>query len=317
MSSIPLRMPTSLKRALHWGGSSLALISLVFVAVRLRSYWFDLDFSRVNPLLWTQISGFALIYGSANLLPVLAWWHLLIHLGASVTRLAAIRIYGISQLAKYIPGNIFHLAGRQALGMLAGMSARILAKSTILDFGTMAVAGSLFGCLMLPLLLPGYLELASVFLFFGSAIFIAVLLKNTVGYQPVWAFFWHMLFLAISGAVFVALLNLVADADGMSFVFLLTIGGAYIFAWLIGLLTPGAPAGLGVREMILMLLLNGIIDEADLLMVILLGRLVTVAGDLMFFVATSLIPEKFYESRKVISKRARCASNQAGSGTSS
>lgn len=305
MSSAALRMPTSLRRALQWAGSGLALIGLVFVAFRLRSYWFDLDFSRVNSLLWVQFSGLVLIYGAANLLPILAWRNLLIYLGASVTRLAIIRIYGMSQLAKYIPGNIFHLAGRQALGMAAGMSAGILAKSIILDLSTMAVAGSLFGWLIMPILLPGFLELAGVLLLFSSAVFMVVILKKTAGYPPVWAFFWHMLFLAISGAVFVALLILVAGVEGTSSFFCLTIGGVYIVAWLIGLLTPGAPAGLGVREMILLLLLEGIIDDVDLLMATLLGRLVTVVGDLVIFMAISSIPANIWDCRKVMPKKVR------------
>jgi glycosyltransferase 2 family protein len=44
--------------------------------------------------------------------------------------------------------------------------------------------------------------------------------------------------------------------------------------------------------MILLLLLKGIVAEMDLLLAVLLGRLVTVVGDLLFFVAASLIPAK-------------------------
>jgi glycosyltransferase 2 family protein len=292
MSSASLSMSPLLRRVLHWGGSSLALIGVVFVAFRLHSYWLDLDLSRVTSLAWGLIAAFALIYGSANLLLALAWWHLLRYLGASATRLGSIRIYGISQLARYLPGNIFHLAGRQALGMAEGIPAGILAKSAIWELGSIAVAGVLFGWMILPLLSSGFPEEAGVLLLLGSTALIAGLLRGMVGRQPAWSFLWQMLFLLVSGAVFVALLHMVAGGEGLNARHWLTIGGAYIAAWLVGLVTPGAPAGVGVREMILLLLLKGIVAEMDLLLAVLLGRLVTVVGDLLFFVAASLIPAK-------------------------
>jgi hypothetical protein len=270
----------------------LALIGVVFVGFRLHAYWLDLDLSRVTPWVMSSIVAFSLIYGSANLLLALAWWHLLRHLGVSTTRLGSIRIYGMSQLAKYVPGNIFHLAGRQALGMAAGLSAGALAKSTIWELGSIAIAGALFGWLILPLLAPGFPEAASVCLLLGTAVLVTGLLHGMAGRQPTWSFIWQMLFLSISGAVFVALLHLVAGGEGLAARHWLVVGGAYIAAWLVGLVTPGAPAGVGVRELILLLLLKGIVAETDLLMAVVLGRLVTVVGDLLFFVAASSIPAK-------------------------
>jgi uncharacterized membrane protein YbhN (UPF0104 family) len=290
MSSAYLNVKSALRRKLHWLGSGLALIGVVFVAIRLHTYWLDLDFTRVTLPIWLSIAVFAVLYGLANLLLASAWRHLLIHLGAPVTRLWSVKVYGISQLAKYLPGNIFHLAGRQALGMAAGISAGILAKSTLWELGLIALTGSLFGWLILPLLFPAYSEVASVLLLLGAAWLVANILQRMAGRQTALAFIWQILFLVISGGVFVALLCVIAGSEVVPAPLWLTIGGAYIVAWLAGLVTPGAPAGVGVREMILLLLLKGIMHEADLLMAILLGRLVTVAGDLLFFAAASFIP---------------------------
>lgn len=287
-------MSPSLRRALHWGGSGLALIGVVFVGFRLHSYWLELDLSRVTPLSWSFVAALSVIYGSANLLLAAAWWNLLRHLGASVTPLGSVRIYGLSQLAKYVPGNIFHLAGRQALGMAAGIAAGILAKSTIWELGLIAVAGSLFGWLVLPQLLPGFPEVASVALLLGSAVVIAGFLQGIIGRRPMLSFICQMLFLLVSGAVFVALLQLIGGGEGLGFRHWLIVSGAYIAAWLVGLVTPGAPAGVGVREVMLLLLLKGLVSETDLLLVVLLGRLVTVVGDLLFFLVASAIPARSY-----------------------
>lgn len=290
MSSTHLSVKSTLRQKLHWLGSGLALIGVVFVAIRLHAYWIDLDFSRVTLSIWLSIALFAVLYGLANLLLASAWWHLLIHFGAPVTKVGSVKIYGISQLAKYLPGNIFHLAGRQALGMAAGISASALAKSTLWELGLIALTGTMFSWLILPLLFPAYSEVASAIFLLGSAWITANILQRFAGRQTALAFIWQILFLAISGGIFVALLGIIAGSEMIPAKLWLTIGGAYIVAWLAGLVTPGAPAGVGVREMILLLLLKGIMHEADLLMAILLGRLVTVAGDLLFFISASFIP---------------------------
>lgn len=290
MSPAYLRVKSALRQNLHWLGSGLALIGIIFVALRLHTYWLDLDFSRVTPSTWLAIAVFAVLYGLANLLLASAWWHLLMYLDTPVTRLLSIKIYGISQLAKYLPGNIFHLAGRQALGMAAGMSAGALAKSTLWELGLIVLTGTLFAWLILPLLFPAHFEIASTFLLFGSAWLVAKILQKMASRQAALAFVWQFLFLAVSGGIFVALLGIIAGSEIVPIQLWLTIGGAYIVAWLAGLITPGAPAGVGVREMILLLLLKSVMHEADLLMAILLGRLVTVAGDLLFFLYASFIP---------------------------
>ncbi len=293
-----LRTSGVLRRALRWLGSGLAIASVTFVALRLQHDWLNLNLSQIATATWGPNVAFALIYGAANALLALAWWHLLQNFGVSLTRPGAIRIYGISQLAKYVPGNIFHLAGRQALGMTAGISATVLVKSTFWELGLLALAGSLSACLILPLLTPAVSTSTSLFLFVAAAALIVSLLKNRAGVQPARALIWQIVFLFISGTLFVALLNLLVESEGgLSWQQSIAIGGAYIAAWLIGLVTPGAPAGVGVREMVLFILLKDYGNESSLLTAVVLSRLVTVAGDLIFFFASSALPAPIYRGK--------------------
>ena len=55
--------------------------------------------------------------------------------------------------------------------------------------------------------------------------------------------------------------------------------GAMALAWLAGFLTPGAPAGLGVRESVLLIILAPAAGEASILALAALFRIVTVLGD--------------------------------------
>ncbi len=68
--------------------------------------------------------------------------------------------------------------------------------------------------------------------------------------------------------------------------------GAFVISWLVGLITPGAPAGVGVRELVLLFLLKGVVAEVDLLLAVALGRVITVIGDFLFFLGTTIFYRK-------------------------
>jgi uncharacterized membrane protein YbhN (UPF0104 family) len=282
-----LSVSPALRRRLHWAGSLLAVAGIGFVAVRLRSSWSTLDLSAIGAVDWAWIALLSLTYGAANLCLASAWWHLLRHFGAQERRIDAIRLYGISQLAKYLPGNVFHLAGRQALGMSAGIPAGILARSMLWELTSIGVAGALFGWLVLPRLLPALPVPAAVLLMLASSVVLLNLLRSRASTHASLALLWQLCFLTISAGVFVSLVDRLGGLDGGASSWLL-IGGAYVFAWLVGLVTPGAPAGAGVREMILLAVLKDTTADTGLLLAVLFGRIVTVLGDLWFFTGAAL-----------------------------
>jgi uncharacterized membrane protein YbhN (UPF0104 family) len=99
------------------------------------------------------------------------------------------------------------------------------------------------------------------------------------------ALIWQLVFLTISSAVFIGTLSVVMPANA-SIPALTAVCGAYVLAWLAGLVTPGAPAGVGIRELVLLFLLGRWIAQADLLLAVVLGRGVTVIGDFIYFIIT-------------------------------
>lgn len=282
----------------RWIGRGLALAGIAFVALRLYEYRGSLDISQISSAAWVAMAWLAILYGAANLLLALAWWKLLAQFGVQVTLMWAIKVYSVSQLAKYVPGNIFHLAGRQAIGMAAGASSRAMVKSMLWELGLIAVAGILYGWLVLPALLPWFPALASNILLMVTVCIVAYLVRRWIGLQVSVSFGWLMVFLAVSGGVFVILLDVIANTSKFTPQTWLLIGASYIIAWLAGLVTPGAPAGVGVRELILLLLLNGFVKDADLLIALMLGRLITVLGDILFFILSFLIPDTLCQIKK-------------------
>lgn len=280
------------KRALHWVGSALAVVGVGYVALRLHDYYAQIDVGRFDALEWLTVFGFALLYGCANCFLAFAWWNLLEKFKARTSWLWALKVYGVSQLAKYLPGNIFHLAGRQAMGMAAGVPGWSLAKSAVWELGLISFTGGMFGLLALPLLFPIVAVPAAVGVFAVGAGLIAVALSRFSGAPSAWALCSYLAFLSVSGGLFAGLLDLVSDTSVSGNLSWLPLIGAFVIAWLVGLVTPGAPAGVGVRELVLLFLLKGVVVEADLVFAVILGRLVTVLGDVMFFIVALVIDDK-------------------------
>jgi len=124
-------MHLSAKHLLHFVGGLLGISGVVFVALRLYSYIEQVNLSWFSISAWSFIALLALAYCAASVLLARAWWYLLAFLEVKADWRWALKTYGQSQLARYVPGNIFHLAGRQALGMAAELSARPLARSSL------------------------------------------------------------------------------------------------------------------------------------------------------------------------------------------
>jgi hypothetical protein len=270
---------------LHAIGSALGMAGMVFVGFRMHSYWGGLDKSHLNVATLIASMPLAFTYAVNNIFLALSWKNLLAHLRAPLNWQSSTKIYGVSQLAKYLPGNIFHLAGRQALGMSAGISPSALAKSTVWELGLIAFAGALFSALVLPVFWQGLPPTAALLLWAAIVAIAAIGLNKVWGRHIKAAFLLQVLFLAVSGLIFVFLLECLSGQSARPALWVLA-GGAYVVAWLSGLVTPGAPAGVGVREMVLILLLDQAIPETELLPAVLVSRMVTVAGDLIFFLVS-------------------------------
>lgn len=284
-------MSFSVKRALHWAGTALAVAGVVFVIFRLNDYSEQLDFSHFNFFFWLIIAGLAIIYGSANIMLALAWWNILLHYGSKVQRRWAIRIYGLSQLAKYVPGNIIHLASRQAMGLAHGVSGWVLVKASVWELGLVSIAGALFFLLVLPQFLSVFTTMSASVCFIGVLLAFVFGLSKFISHAIAKTFVWYALFFMLSCMIFIGLLMLLTDGSMSSIGQVLVISGAFVVAWTVGLVTPGSPAGVGVRELVLLVLLKGLVNEVDLLLAVLLSRVITVCGDILFFLIATVLSQ--------------------------
>jgi len=93
----------------------------------------------------------------------------------------------------------------------------------------------------------------------------------------------------INGLSFYFLLNHVNSSAQHYFLIIIV---AYNLAWLIGFLTPGAPGGIGVKEIVLLFFLSPIMNESGVLMTIIYHRIILIIADLLAYMFLKLIQNK-------------------------
>lgn len=275
-------MISFIKKHLNKIGSLLALCGVLFLGIKLHTYSANISFNLIPIEKWCLFILLTLAYGILCLLNAISWKYNLKHCHVTINTLDSISIYGVSQLAKYLPGNVFQFAGRQALGMANNINAKALVKSTFWELVLLCLGGAILSTLMITILTP-FLTLASAII--ATIVFITIyltLLKHLTSIELAKAAFINLAFTLVSGVSFLLLLKIlnfpIGNLQDHEVI------GAYILAWLVGLITPGAPAGVGIREVILLYLFKDAISNEDLLLTVLLGRVMTVSGDFIFYV---------------------------------
>lgn len=263
-------------------GRLLALAGGVFVLERLWRYRDGLNVQLWAWQDWASVAALACAYAVINGLLALGWHHLLRHRSERQSLVWSLGVYALTQLSKYIPGNVFQFAGRQIMGGTAGLGQKSLLYSSAMEILFLVLAALCFVPVLLPVAFPGVLPYASA----GLAALLLLALPpcvHTMGGRRLGiAATAYATFVVLSGAIFLGVLTLCGGqlTSGHD---ALTVVGAFVISWLAGLLTPGAPAGIGVREAILLLLLDDLVAESVVVTSVVTGRVVTTIGDVVFF----------------------------------
>lgn len=284
------------KVVFRWAGRVLSLVSVVFVFWLL---WKNLGQIESKPDWASVVAPFVVVvvcYCLSAFLVARGWYENVRAFPAELLRWdTAWRIFGRAQIAKYVPGNIVHLAGRHVLGRAIGLSHKSLAAATILEAGGVTTAALMVGLMLSPQFLP----ISGPMLLYGGGTCVVLMLSILAllhrKYRRVHvlriarAGIAYLVFFAATGAVSALLLSALSGQPiGLM---LAPAIAAYALSWTAGFVIPGAPGGLGVREAGLVLSLKGLAPEADLVLFAVLLRVATILGDLVFFaVATFSAP---------------------------
>lgn len=294
-------MKRKLKHILNLLGVTVSLVAVLFVGLRLYEYGSTFGLSRVEDVGFLSGIGIAVLYTLSNILLVVAWWYILKHLSLTVTYSWAFQNYGMSQVAKYIPGNVFQLAGRQSLGMASGLPGVALAKSSIYELGLIATSGVSISILTLPLFVSFVSVETAIVLFVSIVIVLLFTMDKLFGRFFVVSYLFYSVFLFFTGTLFVLVISIFNELQLSFFDYILLVS-SYVAAWFFGLVTPGSPAGLGVREMVLLYMLDGVLNETVIVPIVLTCRIATVISDILFFALAVFSHVVFCKKREFVGR---------------
>lgn len=241
-------------------------------------------------------------YGFLCTLLAAAWWWVVGVYGRRPGARAGYTVWAQSQIAKYLPGNFGHVVSRQVLGREAGLSHPALVASFLFETGSLLLAAAVLGCAgvlamgttgSLRSLLPWILLCAvGCLLLWPAADALGRRFPRTASWLEGlphlgWAdtlrllgpaLLSHLFFFLGTGALLVALAGSAWGSPPEGSWNLLWI---YPIAWAAGAITVGAPAGVGVREAVLLLQLEGILGPGRAAALAVALRIVTTGGDLL------------------------------------
>lgn len=237
---------------------------------------------------------FAAVLGGL-LASALCWRALLADLGTPLGVRAALGVFFLGQLGKYVPGSVFAVAAQMELGRTHGAPRNRVGTAGLLFLGVLVASGLVVAAAVLPLTSPAALQTYGwllVLLPLGLAVLappvltrLVALLLRVLRREPLdrplttrgiaAAVGWALVMWAAYGLHLELLVR--TQEAGPS---LLLSTGAYALAWTAGLLVVAAPAGAGVREVALVAALAPLLDRGGALALAVLSRVLMTLGDL-------------------------------------
>ena len=279
----------SIKKIAYFVGGLISLISLFFSIYFIYQHQTEISFIEIIKNNTTQIIVLVIISTLLNLFLGLAWYQILLGRGVKVSLNKAIKIYGITQLAKYIPGNIFQFVGRQGIGMSEGINAKNLALSSLIEIILLSIVGGLCFILFAMNKYPNLILITFSLILVAVILYLPKIKKNDI-----LSFILYFLYLFSTSLIFIYIYKMINYNFDLSFKDYLNKSFAYIFSWFLGFITPGSPAGLGIREITLAKSMETSISSPNLAVVIILSRLISVASDMNFFLLSAI----FFKRKK-------------------
>jgi len=294
-------------------GNIITVIAIIFVVKKL--FENDIDYS--------------ILFNKENILPVIICtiiltsivilncisWKKLVHIISeiSIPFKEAVTVYTKSNILKYLPGNVFQYVGRNELAINLGIRHTDVASATVLDVVMMVAASFLISLILLKgAILDIFLTYKDTFVIVAGVVIviaIAVIIVVSLCFKDKFKAFllrflnvfkkknimatiscmlYYISVTLISSLLYMLVLGLVLKQN-INMDLFMNICGAYTLSWLIGFITPGAPAGIGIKEAVMLAVTNGLLSQNVIVLSLLVLRILTIFGDILGFAIVQLI----------------------------
>ncbi len=287
-----------LKPYLRWvilGGT------LLFLAKAFKEHWQEVAMIQIHPAGWTMLLVAFSITLLAHIWAGLVWSWILRSFKQPIQYRRVLQVYLTTNVAKYLPGNVWHYYGRIWAVTKAGGSLSAVIVSVLLEPLLMAAAALLMALIGSQL---GWLHMQGDSRIWGLQILglVGILLAvhpkilnpvlqflrrfkgnatDTEGFQlaryPFVPLLGELGFVGLRGAGFLVTFVTLATVNPNQIPLLLS---AFSLAWVLGLVIP-TPGGLGVFETTILGLLNPYFSTGVILSIVALFRLISILAEVV------------------------------------
>ncbi len=295
-----------LKKVIKTVGNVVMIAALAFVVKKL----FDMDISLSQFREGRVLAALSLCMLVTTVIIIFSCYPWLVFTrslsGRKIPFSTAMPVYTQSNLYKYLPGNVFQYVGRNQLASDMDISHVDVACATVLDvlfcvFWTAVISVILLGGRIAELMAEygkNLLMVGSVGVILLILLIIVIKLKfkdklksYLSRYSKAFAkenrpmllrgAFYYLLQNTVSAVMyFVCLKLIIPQADTGE---LIALTGAFMFAWIIGFVTPGAPGGIGIREGVMLFVCGDKFSDRIVLFVLVM-RIASIGADLAAFI---------------------------------
>jgi glycosyltransferase 2 family protein len=288
------------RNARWWAVRAALVVAFVLLVVELASQWREVSAS-IHSLSVLGIGASAVVTILAVGTTVLAWRALLAGLGARLPLRAAVRIFFVGQVGKYIPGSVWPVLAQMELSRDYGVDRPKSASASLVVLALAVPAGGIAALATLPFVSASALRhygwaLAAVPVFMvvlHPAVLSRLLalgfrlLRRPALTQPLRTATvltgagWLLVSFVLYGIATWCLLRDLHPAVHGARLLALAVGG-YALAWTAGFLVLVLPAGAGVREAVLVLTLAPALASGPALLLAVVARLLATIADLVW-----------------------------------
>ncbi|MBQ8298231.1 MAG: flippase-like domain-containing protein [Ruminococcus sp.] len=300
-----------MKKIVKIAGNLLMIAAVVFLIKKFIDM--DADFSQLGTP--SAIAAIAVSFVVQTVIVVMGTFPWLVFTqslsGTKIPFSAAMPVYTKSNMYKYVPGNVFQYIGRNQLAADMDISHVDVACATIFDVLFCVLSTGVISLILLGGAIVDLMEkygrnlliigAAGVLILAAAAVLVRLKFREKVsGYlsrykkafekgkrgKLLQGVGYYFLQNCVSAAMYFVTLNLIfGDSAGASELISLT--GAFMFAWIVGFVTPGAPGGIGIRESVMLFVCGAAYEEKVLLFVLVL-RISSILADAAAFMVGSI-----------------------------
>lgn len=264
-----------------------------------------------SPQTYILVLLFALIHGALLLIVAYVYGYNLLKFSQKKVNLnnlwVVINKYVLANVGKYIPGNVVHYVGRNAMLYEVGFSHKSVAFTSLVELIMFALTSMILATFTSSTLvyeqLSTYFNMLQLFLIVIISCVVLLLLvlviykifakkiestfakfhsliTKQLGISSLVSFVLYGLYMISVGFVLVLVFKFIFDISFSVPQSVMIIGG-FIIAYFVGMVAPGIPGGIGVRELVAMSVLSSLAPSEILLAALIIHRLITVIGDLV------------------------------------